>query len=420
MEDSLVKTETKKKYYQGTNVGYQDQCNGSMNVTETKWKREFTETRTGRSLPSWKWRIATGRNATTEYSRNGYDLVVKPGTYTIVNPSACGAPPKVLTQRWVGCRQAGLIPTSLTLPTISYGATQQARARFLASIKQAQQHISGPTFLGELKESLQMIRKPSKYLAKNIDDYIKACAGVGRRNRRKITSDMLNEDLHSLWLEYSIGWAPLISETKKGAEALSRLINEERKTFQVSGGARDETKNVSVINSAISTIAYAVQKTTNSSEAFIGLKGAVRPKASGPTWKAMNLFGFNTREFVPTVWELLPMSFVVDYFVNVGDILSATYTDITGLYWISEQRGMTYTRSMDESQIVMRPNQTTSCTGSGGSWTLKKYTYIRSKPVEIFPQLAVSLPGTPTQVLNLVALAASAKGASTKLSSLLN
>lgn len=421
MEESNVTVEQKTKYYKGVATLVQQRCNGVDNIYETRWSRQFVETRTKRSRPGWAAAIARGRNATNSYSRSGYDLKVTPGSYTIVSTNQCDPQIKTLTQKWDGVHSAGTIPTSLTLPSISYETVQQCRSRFLASIKQAQTHVSGPTFIGELRESIAMIRKPAKYLAKNIDGYLAACAAIRRLNRRIITRDILNKDLHSLWLEYSLGWAPFIAETKKGAEALSRLINEDRKTFQVSGSASDKTKQVTHSLSAIGSIADIIVTKDITTEASMVLRGAVRPKATGPVWRAMDLFGFNTSEFVPTIWELLPMSFVVDYFVNVGDILSATYTDTTGLYWSSESRRVKTIHSVMGNQIVSKPNMNTytSITGDAGGYNLERYTFSRSLPTEIMPKLAFSLPGTATQLLNLAGLAANAKRVSTSLSSLL-
>lgn len=420
MEESNVTVENKTKYYEGKTTLAQQRCNGVDNLVESSWKKQFVETRTKRSRPGWAVAIANGRNATNEYSRSGYDLKVMTGAYTITITKQCSTQDKTLTQQWRGVHSAGTIPTSLTLPSISYGATQLCRSRFLASIKRAQTHISGPTFIGELRESIAMIRKPAKFLARNIDEYLAACAAIRRLNRRLITRDILNKDLHSLWLEYSLGWAPLISETKKGAEALSRLINGDRKTFQVSGSATDKTKQTTITKSAISTLADIIEVRSFTTEAGMVLRGAVRPKASGPVWRAMDLFGFNASEFVPTIWELLPMSFVVDYFVNVGDILSATYTDTTGLYWSSESRRMKAISSVLGNQIVIRPNLPyANVTGDAGGWNLERYKFSRSLPTSLMPTLACSLPGTATQLLNLAGLAANVKQVSTSLSSLL-
>jgi len=50
-----------------------------------------------------------------------------------------------------------------------------------------------------------------------------------------------------------------------------------------------------------------------------------------------NLFGFQPSEFLPTAWELLPWSFLADYFSNIGDCLTAwsTVTDKVEVAYIN-------------------------------------------------------------------------------------
>jgi hypothetical protein len=47
------------------------------------------------------------------------------------------------------------------------------------------------------------------------------------------------------------------------------------------------------------------------------------------------LSGFSWTEFVPTAYELLPFSFVLDYFSNVGSVLSAGYASKGYTSWVS-------------------------------------------------------------------------------------
>lgn len=42
--------------------------------------------------------------------------------------------------------------------------------------------------------------------------------------------------------------------------------------------------------------------------------------------------GLTIQEFVPTVWELIPYSFVVDYFTNIGDVVNYAYS--ANLNWV--------------------------------------------------------------------------------------
>jgi hypothetical protein len=45
------------------------------------------------------------------------------------------------------------------------------------------------------------------------------------------------------------------------------------------------------------------------------------------------LFGFSPDNFAPTIWELIPYSFLIDYFSNVGDIIEGWSQLGTRLAW---------------------------------------------------------------------------------------
>jgi hypothetical protein len=48
---------------------------------------------------------------------------------------------------------------------------------------------------------------------------------------------------------------------------------------------------------------------------------------------SVGLLGFRWEDFIPTVWELIPYSFLVDYFTNIGDVLSAWSHQDFGQRW---------------------------------------------------------------------------------------
>jgi hypothetical protein len=65
--------------------------------------------------------------------------------------------------------------------------------------------------------------------------------------------------------------------------------------------------------------------------------------------RAVELSGFQFRDFVPTVWELIPYSFVSDYFVNIGDILEAACTDTSIVRRVTLIEIVEWTRSTSVS-----------------------------------------------------------------------
>ena len=50
----------------------------------------------------------------------------------------------------------------------------------------------------------------------------------------------------------------------------------------------------------------------------------------------MSSFGLSAWEFVPTLWELIPYSFLVDYFTNVGGIIASWSYRSLGTDWVAK------------------------------------------------------------------------------------
>lgn len=410
--------------YSWSYSSYQDNCTGTARPTTSRFSANFAGGRTKSSkYPDWRRRIAVGSNCTNNYSRYGYVFIHSPGFVSWNSTKQCGLSKRNLSG-WVQGTANNSPPSSLSLPANSGEALAIATAKFAQAVLEAQTHISGPTFLGELRSAIGMIRKPAKGLSKAIYDYLDDLKGYSRRCRRK-SKQLIDSDIYGIYLEHVFGWLPLIGDTQKGAEALSRLINGDRPNRQVRGFHSLKTANIHSPSTV--TVAGGLLRSRaefrDVTEVSVSIRGAVRAKAVGPLWRSMDLFGFDADYFVPTMWELLPMSWVTDYFSNVGDILSATYTDFSGLYWDSCTQKLRASRQYLESPFVVNtavagPNF--SGGGSGGSWTLERKSMVRTRLESRVPDLVFSLPGKPSQLINLSAVLAQSKGIGVTLSGLLN
>lgn len=50
--------------------------------------------------------------------------------------------------------------------------------------------------------------------------------------------------------------------------------------------------------------------------------------------EVMDRFGLNLKQFIPTAWELLPWSFLADYFSNIGNVLAYDNSIYQKLNWL--------------------------------------------------------------------------------------
>lgn len=302
--------------------------------------------------------------------------------------------------------QNGKLNRRIITPTASAtDADNLAKAKLYKSLRQRAVEFSSPTFLGELGETLRMLRKPAAALFESASDLAKALRkGKGKAGTMRAFEKMAS----GLWLEYSFGWVPLISDTESAARALNRLREKSQDTVvRVKASAKMDYDKTSTLGSydrpdtyqsfcGSSTMCPSRVRATLKESVIVRYIAGVRSQVEMTTWDKWALFGFTPSEFVPTAWELLPWSFLVDYFVNVGDILSASVTDTKNVIYNvrtvrqqAEYEGRQWTDLAD--LVSLWPSSSWKnhrLSGSPGNWLYVSRTVNRSKASG-----APSLPG---------------------------
>lgn len=377
----------------------------SKNTIRAVW----SDSRSGVQNPFWRDQTRKGISATTDYSRNGYRILgVSTGRATFY--ARCGSPPDRYQKRTYRGVYVG-IPQNITLSGPSATkASNEAIMKFIHDCKAQYNQIGGMQFLAELRDTLHMIRKPAQSLRNEVARYFDA---LKRKRQSYRTSASAQRGLAGTWLEYSFGWAPLISDTVKGAEALSRLIEGDIRYTTVSGFGQDVASlvNITTFQPFAGLPFKALKTVTQEVTALTKIVGGITATPTGRTLQnAKALYGFNAEEFVPTIWEIVPWSFLVDYFVNVGDVLEATFFNSGQVTWTSRSDVLknVYSASavLDQKSVS---DYDWSGGGSLGSVNLERKNFSRTKSTTLIPQLSVSLPGSPQKWINMAALAASRK-----------
>jgi hypothetical protein len=386
-------------------------------VLEKKYYQE-DRTRTGISNPNWRTQIRDGQNATTplsgvytsissnplRYALTYYNSSVK--RYRYIEGSGDGA---------LTCPQIGFPTTACTLSSVN--AINKASAKFYKKIRLAQVQMSGPTFLGELAETARMLRKPAAAIQDKVRGYLGKLGKAKRANPKTWTKTIADT-----WLEQSFGWAPLIHDAQDAAKAYSRL-GEKRDSGPVVAGFIDTADAPFPYNPLGN---YTVTQSNNKVRWFmrgraidqvtVRFKGHLLAQPEMTPWDNFALFGFTPSEFVPTAWELLPYSFLVDYFTNIGDILSSSVTSTARLAWSNRTiRSLRVTLVTPVMDMINTDNANAGWSrindnSSGGACTCTKSTISRTVGGLELPSLQFNLELGLGQGLNLAALIASANG----------
>jgi len=296
----------------------------------------------GSNYPDWRTRILGGLNATTNMSGTIQRILESKEGFMHArlkqvpdNPLATAY--EIREDHCFGYLgvTTPLFHSNPSFPTISLTtATNRALARYNAKVAGVNRQFQGGVFFGELAEALHGIRHPAEALFKGIESYSNAATKLRRRyvkskadflalskNRRRKVARSFSDAATGLWLENSFHWVPLMYDIQGAISAFEHTLDSAPHQM-VKASAYDEVqKTVTYGSWGAGRIYPGVTATLATRSASVKFYGIVRvgPRTTfQPDAKAL---GFDLRSFVPTVWELIPYSWAVDYFTNIGDIL---------------------------------------------------------------------------------------------------
>lgn len=414
----------------------------------------LTKTRTGVSNPSWRSQVRQNVSATTAMSGSQTTITCKKGRATAFSPREqviSFSPLRLidLNEDYEGCYAARQYSSVPTAPVGSDSvARNMALTRLYAAIRSQSTHFSGGTFLGELKESLGTIRNitrkvanliPShlasqqKLIKKHVGSYVIGPNGSAVRvkdfNPRKGTKlpvskwKELQQELADNWLEFAFGVRPLVADVHDAAEALARFENDSvhQKVRGYGNSSVVTTDSTSNINAGLTHLNGTFRDLRKDEIIVVfraGLQFSVSSPAFGSAGRLQGLLGFKLEDFVPTMWNLLPYSFLLDYFVNVGDILNALTTDTSSVRWLNESVVRQGTWEGTTRCLYPFGNDGITRSGDFGSVVLQTKSVVRTVGSLTIPTLEVQIPGLlkrdgsfNQQWVNMLALLSGGKGA---------
>jgi len=218
-----------------------------------------------------------------------------------------------------------------------------------------------------------------------------------------------------LWLEYSFGWAPLVSDIHSAVGAYDRLRKQDTAGKVVEASW---TKNLNAGNQVFAGDGFSVlggkwlTYKTDVQVTRCHIIGMVKPVYSGFATPEMRLFGWSLDRFVPTVWELIPYSWLADYFFNINNILEAVCFLEANLRWTSmttvNERTWYIVSRFDEASTRASALSDryvfSSVKGTDGQAALAWKTVSRGAPGSFVPSLSWRFPRFLAQAVNIGSL----------------
>lgn len=249
-------------------------------------------------------------------------------------------------------------PTALR-PLISFlsaaeessGLSTAFTNRILARSNPSKPAVDLPVFVGELGDLPKLVELAGKSILR-----YENLAALSRKIKRREFGELVASGN----LNYQLGWAPLISDLQKlrnfsehvaakqrvieklaAGEGLRRRVNLDSWTLQGGPFANQSVESAYVTVSGSFTDYHEgeVWATTR----WIPDRTQL-PSFSDPTlaWRAA--FGVGLSATPSVIWELVPFSFVVDYFSDVGDFLAARRNTVPAVFAGGSVMKRRYTR----------------------------------------------------------------------------
>lgn len=362
----------------------------------------WVDSRTSGSQKGWKKLIKDDQQATT--------------ALTAVRTSVIGySPGNVATTHLLGgdlyeARTSGYMVSDQT-PGIATGdhtsVDNAALRKFLNKVDNFHTQVAGGVIVGEMRETLRMLRHPAKALQDGLKGYLDSLKkGSHGRN-----SQTVSKVAAGLWLELSFGWRPLIADIEDAIKAYSNLGEKPHK-LAISASYRADTfrlnsKLGNAVHHAQTACFTTVEQLHTLMSRYYGkMKASVQTL---PRDRVSRHFGFAPEKFVPTAWELMPWSFLIDYFANIGDILDAAGTITSDVAWSARTRRKVNRISQHSSPDVasikaLYGSNFVSVSGNGGHFVIERTDVDRAPNPPLVPVFRLRCPGLSTKWINMAAL----------------
>jgi hypothetical protein len=260
-------------------------------------------------------------------------------------------------------------------------------------------NFEGLIAAGELNETLKLFVAPGRRLRRNIGRFIAEARASRHRNSASALANM--------WLEAQFGWKPLVSDIASAAEALAKFRPQIQRvsSWKESSRPGNPSSVAGTFGTHVRIQKTIVEKFTVSCRCVGGVL-----LDTGNGGNVAEKWGLGAFSWAPASWELIPYSFVIDYFSNMGKLIEAFAFPSARLVWSSETTCRKTSRSFVATFVAQGHGTNTklkSITSNNASYEAERLLIERKSGVSL-PTFSLKLPAANSlKWINLAALVAS-------------
>jgi len=379
---------------------FQTGVNGSVANTTL----QFQKSRTSVGCKDWYSKIASGSDATTSLS--AYDR------YKVTHKTSKLVLTKVdKSSKGTSIQSAySVIPAMFPLSDpLVIEAKSKAYGELNSKAAEIYSEFSGQIFAGELRETVDFLKDPLESL-KNLTHTLLSGLIEIKKHPYKAAKDTAKA-VADVWLAYRFGVLTLASDVEQICDIIAdtskQNVPNRMRAFGQAESATTTVDNNWGTGLNLSSWRHELISTKRSKcilhcgilmdhklEQFSQFDGALK--------RALSL-----EELPTTIWNIIPLSFVIDYFANVGSIIEAATQSNVHFVYISE----TVIRESEARAVldfprILSPSATWPIIESyqPGISHFVHRSVDRTARTSAIPPLSVSLPGRNIPKLNIAAL----------------
>jgi len=224
----------------------------------------------------------------------------------------------------------------------------------------------------------------------------------------KAYKELANE-ISGLWLEFRFAVLPLAADLDAIIDIIvdkSKETHSFKKRFY--GFSEDATSSMTDSSTGVNDI--SILKSVNvklKAECFIHCGIGFYNDSKSTSKLEGTLQDLLSIDNLPsTLWELTPLSFLIDYFINIGDFIEGVTSTHGALAYVSETLVLTAEQidSFYGHHILPGSYYTKIDRSIPGGSHLKKRVITRSASTSAIPPVYVSIPGSNIRYANIAAL----------------
>lgn len=421
----------------------------------------YTDTKNGVSNPKWKSQVANHQNATTAYARDitNRKVVSACNMQYIKNGNSLQNIGQTTQVTITGDILPHFNPNLMSIGNLA----QSTVLEFLKKAKRKQSDTSLGVALGELRETVHAFKHPIESLKKGFLDYSEAVVRnskraarvasrrprlpsnidvdlvdrgllvLGKKRKRPVPSvyhrrrDAIADAITGTYLEAANGWRPLAAEVESLAHSLARYNLENGVTFKKVGASVSMKAPSSQVTGSLDYIEEIEYRTirTLEQEASCLITGELSYTVGQQS--PYQSLGLGWLDFGATLWELMPLSYVGDWFFPIGDLLEATAFDQSTLTWTRQTvRYKSVYKLSGKNQTPLNPTVPggiQSTAGTLGVTNVVRTGLTRSVPnLSVLPLVRLRLPESflISKLCNVLSLSWAFRNSSRQINRLLN